>query len=110
MGDLLEVFEADDGEAGSGEAVLTGFLGGAGLALGGAGSGGFGGVGSIAAIVFRRRFFGCVACGWPSTLRYSRGGGQTRHAVESSYGKERGCLEALSCHPNRPMVSPENRQ
>ena len=34
MGDLIEVFEADDGEGGGGEAVFAGILCGAGLALG----------------------------------------------------------------------------
>ncbi len=43
----MEVFEADDGEVGSGEAVLTGVLGGAGLAFGGAWAGGAGGIGAI---------------------------------------------------------------
>jgi hypothetical protein len=46
-GDLIEVFEADDGEAGGGEAVFAGILGRAGLALKGAGAGGIGGVGAI---------------------------------------------------------------
>jgi hypothetical protein len=44
VGDFLEVFEADDGEGGGGEAVLAGILGGAGLALGSARSGRPGGV------------------------------------------------------------------
>jgi hypothetical protein len=47
MGDFLEVFEADDGEAGGGEAVFAGVLGGAGLALWSTGSGGMGGVGAV---------------------------------------------------------------
>jgi len=38
--DLVDLFEADDGESGGFEDVLAGVLGGAGLALGGAGSGG----------------------------------------------------------------------
>ena len=46
-GDFLEVFEADDGEGGCGEAVLEGVAGGAGFALGSLGSGGLGGIGSI---------------------------------------------------------------
>src|SRR5207247_265405 len=37
MGDIVEIFEADDGERGRGEAVFAGVLGGAGLALQGAG-------------------------------------------------------------------------
>ena len=37
VGDLLEVFEADEGEGRGGEAVFAGILGGAGLALRGAG-------------------------------------------------------------------------
>ena len=47
MGDLLEVFEADNGEAGGGEAVLAGILRGAGLARRGARAGGFDGIGAI---------------------------------------------------------------
>ncbi len=47
MLDLMEVFEADDGEGGGSEAVFAGILCGAGLALWGAGPGGVGGVGSI---------------------------------------------------------------
>jgi hypothetical protein len=43
-GDFLEVFEADNGEGRSGEAVLDGVLRGAGLALGSLGAGGPGGV------------------------------------------------------------------
>ena len=46
-GDFVEVFEADDGEDGGGEAVFAGVLGGAGFAFGGAGAGGAGGVGAI---------------------------------------------------------------
>jgi len=40
VGDFIEVFQADDGEAGSGEAVFAGVLGRAGLAFRGAGAGG----------------------------------------------------------------------
>ena len=47
MGGLLEVFEADDGEGGSGEAVLARILRGAGLARGGAWAGRFDGIGAI---------------------------------------------------------------
>ena len=47
MGDLLEVFEADHGESGGGEAVFAGILRGAGLARRGSRAGGFGGVGAI---------------------------------------------------------------
>ena len=46
-GDGVELFQADDGEVGGGEAVLAGVLGGGGLALGRARSGGAGGVGAI---------------------------------------------------------------
>ena len=52
MGDLIEVFEADDGEGGGSEAVFAGILRGAGLALGGAGPGGLGGVGAIGGELF----------------------------------------------------------
>jgi hypothetical protein len=52
MGDLIEVFEADDGEAGSGEAVFAGILGGAGLALWGAGACGTASVGAVGGELF----------------------------------------------------------
>jgi hypothetical protein len=52
MGDLMEIFEADDGEGGGREAVFAGILGGAGLAQWGAGPGGFGGVGAIGGELF----------------------------------------------------------
>ena len=52
MGDFVEVFEADDGEGGGGEAVLAGVLGGAGFAFGGARSGGLGGVGAVGGELF----------------------------------------------------------
>jgi hypothetical protein len=45
--DFLQVFEADDGEVRGGETVLAGVLGGAGLALWGAGAGRVGRVGAI---------------------------------------------------------------
>ena len=47
VGDLMEVFEADDVKVGGGEDVFAGVLGRSGLALGGAGSGGAAGVGSV---------------------------------------------------------------
>jgi hypothetical protein len=56
-GDGVEVFEADDGELGSPEAVFAGVLGGAGLAFGGAGSGGSGGVGTIGGKLLKREWF-----------------------------------------------------
>jgi hypothetical protein len=52
VGDLLEVFEADDGEAGGGKAVFAAILGGAGLTLGGAQSGGPGGIGPVGGELF----------------------------------------------------------
>ncbi len=52
MGDLLEVFEADDGEGGGSEAVFAGILCGAGLPLRGAGPGGLGGVSAIGGELF----------------------------------------------------------
>ena len=45
-GDLVKVFEPDDGEAGGGETVSAGVAGGTGLALGSARAGAFGGVGA----------------------------------------------------------------
>ena len=52
IGDLPEVFEADHGECGGGEAVLTSVLRGAGLAVGRGGSGGLSGVGAIGGQLF----------------------------------------------------------
>jgi hypothetical protein len=52
VGDFLEVFEADDGEGGGGEAMLAAVLRGAGLAFRGAGAGGLGGVGAIGRELF----------------------------------------------------------
>jgi hypothetical protein len=52
VGDFIELFEADDGEGGGGEAVFAGVLGGAGLALWGARPGGFGGIGAIGGELF----------------------------------------------------------
>ena len=57
MGDLLEVFEADDGEGGGGEAVFSGILRGASLARRGSGAGGFGGIGAIGGELLRGRGF-----------------------------------------------------
>ena len=47
MGDLIQIFEADDCKGGGGEAVRAGIAGGAGLAFRGARAGGVGGVGPI---------------------------------------------------------------
>ena len=57
-GDLVQLLEADDGEAGSGEAVLAGVLGGASLAFGGARSCGTGGIGAIGGDLLRGDGFG----------------------------------------------------
>ncbi len=51
MGDIVEIFEADDGERGWGEAVFA-VLGGAGLALRGARAGRTGGVGAVGGELF----------------------------------------------------------
>jgi hypothetical protein len=60
-GDLVEFFDADDGEDVGGEAVFPGILGGAGFAFGGARSGGAGGVGAIGGEALGgRRFFSWV--------------------------------------------------
>ena len=53
MGDLIDVFEPDDGEGGGGEAVFAGILGGADLAFWGTRSGRFGGIGAIGGDLFR---------------------------------------------------------
>ena len=46
-GDLVKVFEPDDGEAGGGEAMNPGVPGGTGFAFGSARAGAFGGVGAV---------------------------------------------------------------
>jgi hypothetical protein len=51
-GDFLEVFEADNGEGGTGEDVFAGVLGRVGLARRGARPGGFGGVGAVGGEAF----------------------------------------------------------
>jgi hypothetical protein len=50
--DLLEVFEANDGEGRRGETVAQGVAGGVGLAFGSLGSGGLGGVGAVGGELF----------------------------------------------------------
>jgi hypothetical protein len=52
MGDFVEIFEPDDGEGGSGEAVRAGIAGAAGLAFGGAWAGAVRGVGTIGGELF----------------------------------------------------------
>jgi hypothetical protein len=52
MGDFIEVFEADDGEGGTGEAVQAGVLGGSGLAFLSARAGGAGRVDAIGGAAF----------------------------------------------------------
>jgi hypothetical protein len=55
VGEGVELLEADDGEFRSGEPVFAGVLGGAGFALGGAGSGGVLGIGAISSDFLRGR-------------------------------------------------------
>jgi hypothetical protein len=50
--EIIEFFEADDGEGGGGEAVFAAVLCGVGLPLGGTGPGGLGGVGAIGGDLF----------------------------------------------------------
>jgi hypothetical protein len=52
MSNLLEVFEADDGEGGRGEAVAEGVAGGAGFAFGSFGTAGPGGIGAVGGKLF----------------------------------------------------------
>jgi hypothetical protein len=47
IGEILEVFEADDGVSFGGESVFAGVLSGTGFAFRGARAGGFGGIGAI---------------------------------------------------------------
>jgi hypothetical protein len=76
MGDLIEFFEADDGEGGGSESMLTGVLGRAGLALRGGGAGGFLSIQAVGVELF----LGDVSearhkwLSYPSDLRYSMGG------------------------------------
>jgi hypothetical protein len=72
--DFLEVFEADDGESGGGEAVLAGVLGGAGLAPGGAGTGGVSGIGAIGGELFGGDWFSGVGhkCASPKEVARAR--------------------------------------
>jgi len=80
VSDFVDVFEADDGEGGGGEAVFTGVLGGADLAFGGARAGGTSGIGAVGGellvrdgLGFRARHeFGSVKT---SDLRCSMGRG-----------------------------------
>jgi len=90
VGDLIEVFESDDGEAGGGEAVFAGILGRAGLAFRGAGAGGIGGVGAIGSELF---WGNCIRHG-DTTLRFEDGmeGGLSLKLAAASGGKERGCF------------------
>ena len=87
VGDLIEVFEADDGEAGSREAVFAGILGRTELAFWGAGAGGPGGVGAIGGELFR----GNVLGHGNTTLRFEDGMGRglTLKYGFGSDGKER---------------------
>ena len=80
-GEVVELFEADDGVAGGGEAVLAGVGGGAGLAFGGTGAGGAGGVGAIGGEALRGDGFG----GWLHASAVAReqavGGGGFRQVI-----------------------------
>jgi hypothetical protein len=90
-----EVFEADDGEAGGGEAVFTGILGRAGLAFRGAGAGGIGSVGAIG----DELLWGNGMRHGNSTLRFEDGMGRglSPKLAASNGGKETGCFaEKLS--------------
>jgi hypothetical protein len=86
--EVHQVFEADDGEAGGGDAVFAGILGRAELALSGVGAGGIGSVGAIG---------GKLVWGnglrQNSTLRFEDGmeGGLSLKLAAASGGKERGC-------------------
>jgi hypothetical protein len=90
VGDLIEVFEADDGEGGGGEAVFAGVLGGAGLAFLSAGASGVGGVGAIGGELLG----GNGVRHAKNTLQLEDGteGGLSPKLAEASGGKERGCF------------------
>jgi hypothetical protein len=90
VGDLIEVFEADDGEAGGGEAVFAGILGRAELALRGAGAGGLRCIGAIGGELI----WGNGMRHGNSTLRFEDGteGGLSLKSAAASGGKERGCF------------------
>jgi hypothetical protein len=89
MGHLLEVFEEDDRESGSGEAVFAGIPGRAVLAFRGAGAGGLGGVGAISGELLRGNGIRHEMI----TLRFEDGmeGGLTPKLDFASDGEERSC-------------------
>jgi hypothetical protein len=60
FGEILDVFEAGEGEGAGAEAVFAGILGGAGFAFGGARAGGTLGVGSIGGEPFFGEGFGGI--------------------------------------------------
>ncbi len=92
MGDLLEVFEADDSEGGGGEAVFAGILRGAGLARRGPWAGGFGGVGAIGGeLLSGNGSFGMRHAVKAPLQGVARRGAWVCNAAESSDGGERGC-------------------
>jgi len=90
VGDLIEVFEADDGEAGGGEAVFAGILGRAELALRGAGAGGLRCIGAIGGELI----WGNGMRHGNSTLRFEdgNGGGLESEIGGGKWWKERGCF------------------
>ena len=90
VGDLLKLFEADDAEDGSGEAVFAGILGGTELALRSAGAGGAGGVGAIGGELPG----GNGARHRENTLRFEDGTGRgwSLKSGSVSDGKERSCF------------------
>jgi hypothetical protein len=87
VGDLIEVFEANDGVGGSGEAVFAGILGRTELAFRGAGAGGPGGVGAIGGELFWGNRIGHGNL----TLRFEDGMGRglSLKSGSASDGKER---------------------
>jgi hypothetical protein len=88
VGDLSEVFEADDGEGGSREAVFAGILGGAELSFWGAGACGIASVGAIGGKLLR----GNVLGHGNSTLQFEDGmrGGLSPKLAAANDGKEMG--------------------
>jgi hypothetical protein len=95
VGDLIEVFEADDGEGGNSEAVFAGIPGRAELTFRGAGAGGISGVGAIGGELV----WGNGKRHGNSTLRFEDGTGVglSLKLTAASGRKERGLLSRKSC-------------
>jgi hypothetical protein len=89
-GDLVEIFEADDGEGGGGESVFAGVLGGADLPSGERGPVDWAALARLAASCLSEMGFLGFVMGVSSDLSYSKGGGAVRNTNGPSCGRGRG--------------------